>query len=346
MRQFIFLILTIWFCFIPAIADAADDPTAQIFMPDGQLKSHTVKIYITEDIKADQKPRLRLLRSHAVTQETKGEDVKLEPVIVAPAQEWVQTFMGQEVRWTGTLLLFDLSGLDFNIKAMIRVTPVVTWNENGSERIVVSPSEVYLGNIVAAVIWTLIIILVALVPIIILPWMKKDNPSHFLIGRAGHWSLSKTQVACWTVVIGMVVLGYSMIKYEVPEIPASLVVLMGASLATGGIGYFGDSKKKKKAGQEKNSMKFVDLLYSTDPQGENRGLSLPKAQMVFWTVLLIFVFISKSILDGEIWDVPWPLVALMGFSQVGYLAPKFDFEKKPKDDSDRSSDGSDINGKE
>jgi hypothetical protein len=23
-----------------------------------------------------------------------------------------------------------------------------------------------------------------------------------------------------------------------------------------------------------------------------------------------------------IWDVPWPLVALMGFSQAGYLAPK------------------------
>jgi hypothetical protein len=44
--------------------------------------------------------------------------------------------------------------------------------------------------------------------------------------------------------------------------------------------------------------------------------------MVFWTVLLIVLFISKSILEGAIWDVPWALVALMGFSQTGYLAPK------------------------
>ena len=34
------------------------------------------------------------------------------------------------------------------------------------------------------------------------------------------------------------------------------------------------------------------------------------------------LFLSKSILEGGIWEVPWPLVALMGFSQVGYLAPK------------------------
>ena len=44
--------------------------------------------------------------------------------------------------------------------------------------------------------------------------------------------------------------------------------------------------------------------------------------MLFWTILLLVIFLSKSILDGAIWEVPWPLVALMGFSQAGYLAPK------------------------
>ena len=51
-------------------------------------------------------------------------------------------------------------------------------------------------------------------------------------------------------------------------------------------------------------------------------MSLAKAQMLFWTVLLLVLFVAKSILDGAIWEVPWPLVALMGFSQAGYLAPK------------------------
>lgn len=331
-----FLIIT------PVAAMAAMDSPAQIFMPDGQLKSHTVKMYITEDIQADQEPRLRLLRSHAVTQKTAGEDAPLEPVIVAPAQEWVQELMGQEVRRTGTLLLFDLSNLDFQYKAMVRVTPVVTWTENGTERVVVSPREVNLGSIIPAVVWTLMVTSAALALIIFLPRRNKGKPLHFLIGRDGHLSLSKTQVACWTVVIGMVVLGYSMIQYEVPEIPASLVALMGASLATGGIGYFGDAKKTKKAGHETHSPKLVDFLYSTDPKGDYRGLSLPKAQMIFWTLLLIAIFVWKSILDGEIWDVPWPLVALMGFSQVGYLAPKFDFERKPEADAHSASDKSDM----
>jgi hypothetical protein len=56
--------------------------------------------------------------------------------------------------------------------------------------------------------------------------------------------------------------------------------------------------------------------------GQPPELSLAKAQMLFWTVLLLLLFITKSILDGEIWEVPWGLVALMGFSQAGYLAPK------------------------
>jgi len=51
-------------------------------------------------------------------------------------------------------------------------------------------------------------------------------------------------------------------------------------------------------------------------------LSLAKAQMMLWTIHLLTLFISKSILDGVIWDIPWAMVSLMGFSQVGYLAPK------------------------
>jgi hypothetical protein len=50
--------------------------------------------------------------------------------------------------------------------------------------------------------------------------------------------------------------------------------------------------------------------------------SLARAQMVFWTGLLLVLFIAKSLLDGAIWAVPWQMVALMGISQAGYLSPK------------------------
>jgi hypothetical protein len=139
----------------------------------------------------------------------------------------------------------------------------------------------------------------------------------------GHLSLAQTQIACWTVVVGGIVLGYGLIKLEIPDIPTSLLALMGASLATGGIAFFQDAKKQNVAVDAgaptpQFAPSWSDLV-RVFPSGE---LSLSKAQMLFWTVLLLVLFISKSMLDGGIWEVPWPLVALMGFSQAGYLAPK------------------------
>lgn len=49
--------------------------------------------------------------------------------------------------------------------------------------------------------------------------------------------------------------------------------------------------------------------------------------MLFWTVLLIALFVWKSALEGSLWDVPEQLVALTGISQLGYLMPKFDYGK-------------------
>jgi hypothetical protein len=141
----------------------------------------------------------------------------------------------------------------------------------------------------------------------------------------GHLSLSQTQVACWTVAVGGVVFGYGMVRLEVPTIPTSLLALMGASLVTGGVGYFKDAQKQQAAAASgpvaRRSPALADLLVGFIP-GQEPELSLAKAQMLFWTLLLLILFVAKSILDGMIWEVPWPLVALMGFSQAGYLAPK------------------------
>jgi hypothetical protein len=321
-----FWFLLVWLASpLPATFAASDGETPQLFMPDGQLKSHTIRVYVTHDISADQQPRLRLLRSHAVTKKAVAESRRLEPGVVAPGQEWVERVGGQDLRRRGTLLLFDLSSLDFRYKAMLRVMPVVSWIEDGSEHIVISPSEVNLGNIIAVIGWTFAVVGIAVFLIFFLSWRKKGNPLQLLTGVDGHLSLSQTQVACWTVFIGGVVLGYGMVKFEVPDIPTSLLALMGASLVTGGVGYFQDAKKQQASAASgsgtQSAPDLADLIRAFTP-GQPPELSLAKAQMLFWTLLLLVIFVSKSILDGVIWDVPWPLVALMGFSQAGYLAPK------------------------
>ena len=295
-------------------------------MPDGQLKSHSIRVYVTRDILPDQSPRLRLLRSHSVTKKAVDETTVEEPGVVAPGQEWIESVEGQQVRRSGTLLLFDISNRNFGYKAMLRVMPVLYWTEGGIGRIAVGEREVNVGNIVAALCWTALIAGLALLLVISLSWQMGGNPLLLLTGVDGHLSLAQTQIACWTVAVGGVVLGYGLIRLEIPNVPESVLVLMGTSLATGGLAFFQDAQKQQAAvkagvGPARRKLALGDLV-RVFPPGQAPELSLAKAQMLFWTILLLVLFVSKSILDGAIWEVPWALVALMGFSQVGYLAPK------------------------
>ena len=69
--------------------------------------------------------------------------------------------------------------------------------------------------------------------------------------------------------------------------------------------------------------RFSDLISNWNNITQQVELSLPKAQMVVWTVIVLAVFIVKSFLLGALWPVPWELVALTGFSQAGYVGDKF-----------------------
>ena len=46
---------------------------------------------------------------------------------------------------------------------------------------------------------------------------------------------------------------------------------------------------------------------------------MAKAQIFFWTLLTIILFIVKSFLEGNLWEVPYELVIFMGISQGTYI---------------------------
>jgi hypothetical protein len=289
------------------------EKSIRVYMPDGQLKSHPIRAYVTKNISYDQKPQLHLLRNNAKTDIA----IKATVIAVAPNQEWIELVNGQEIRQEGTLMLFDINSMNFGCKSMTRVTPVVSWNDG--KQVAIGDREVNVGNIIIAIIWTIIVVGLLL---LVLIRLSGNKPLLFLSGTDGHLSLAKTQVACWTIAVGTVILSYGLIRLEIPNIPQSLLALMGASLVTGGVASFQDDKNAEKKTKtipvvSPRLRDLVCILHSTD-----RHMSLAKAQMLFWTVLLLLLFVTKSLLDGAIWEVPWELVALMGFSQAGYLAPK------------------------
>ncbi|MCC7374811.1 MAG: hypothetical protein IT581_09155 [Verrucomicrobiales bacterium] len=296
-------------------------PSGRLFMMDGQLHSHLISVWVSARITEEQKPRLRLFQAHSLTKVGAGENEYLVPREVIPDQRWpVELDDAGTYERVGTVLLFELKDRPFNGKAMLRFAPILEWEDQGAVRKVLGLREVNVGHIVNASLWTLGILATVVVLVLIVCRISGRSPVGFIRGTDGRLSLSQAQVLCWTMCTGGVVLGYGLIRVQIPEIPSSILVLMGASLVTGGVGYRQDSIRggsSAPATKAKQNWKWSDLV--SDSMGE---LSLSRAQMVFWTWILLVLFVSKTVLEGRIWEVPWTLVALMGFSQAGYLAPK------------------------
>ena len=317
-----------------------------MFVPDGQLVSSPIKVYVAPlNLDNANSPILRLVP----LQHWNGGEItdvpKCELVLVAPNQIWTETIAGQPVQRQGTLLIFD-ARKSFSIqkfKSTSRATPILTWadpNAPKSEPKLVG-EPIYLGNFWPAVVWTVVMILATL---LFIRWMaRKSKPSalYLVSGPDNYMSLWRTQLAAWTIAVGSMVFLFGIIQLRVPRIPDSLVALMGLSVATGGLSAVADRTKEQKSRQAAATPKpaaappapslapapaakpeLSHLISSYDPNTKTVVLSIPKAQMVFWTGIILILFVLKSWLNGELWEVPWAMVTLTGVSQAGYIADK------------------------
>jgi len=306
-------------------APALTEPSAatRLNMPDGQLKSHPIKVFINRDITRDMQPKLQLAASHAITEKQDGESFLREPMVLARHQEWTEIRHGTRVSVVGTLMLFDLSNYPIPFyKATMRLIPTLVWQENGLRQTAIGPSEVYMANSIGAFGWVLILIGSIVLFIMLMSRQLQGQAWYLLCDSDGSLSLWRTQVAAWTLAVGGVVAGYGLIRLEVPNIPESLLALMGMTLGTGGISHYQTRKQTPTdTSVPRLSPQLSDLICNILPDGK-RQLSLARAQMLFWTLLILAMFVVKSVMDGDAWNVPWEMVALMGISQAGYLGPK------------------------
>ncbi len=120
---------------------------------------------------------------------------------------------------------------------------------------------------------------------------------------------------------------YGVSRLEVPDIPVSLWILMGMSVATGVIGHYqADSASKERIGREpkttaagREAPSLKQLVMVKLPDGTDDP-DLSKAQLLFWTAITLTIFVIKSYIAGTLWDVPTSLLVLMGISQTGYVS--------------------------
>jgi len=250
-------------------------------------------------------------------------------MVLARNQAWEQRLDGVEMTKVGTLMLFDLSGSKMHwFQPAKRYSPTLHWQNDGVKQQSIGNSEIYVVNRIGVFFWT--VLLVSFLVGCISAWSKRTHGSllGLLCDTDGSLSLWRVQVAAWTVTIGGLVSGFGLTRLDVPVIPESLMALMGMSLGTAGVSHYQTEKKRAVTGvcKAQHDRSWVDLICAISADG-SRKLSLPHAQMLFWTVLLLVIFITKSSMNGALWNVPWEMVALMGMSQAGYLTPSMRIEK-------------------
>lgn len=316
---------------------ASSDDETRLFMPDGQLQSHLVRVYVTPDIATSDlnSVSLRLYTSHVFTSSNPKEKKEYHPLAIDRSHEWEQEIGGVKVHPKGTMLLFDLGDYPIpNYKTAMRVRPELTWStpkDVGAHAI--GEKEVYLANPIGTYIWTFSTIGALLVLLGMMGKRSGGRAIYLLCEPNGKLSLSRVQMALWTIAIGGMVEAFGFIKLQVPDIPETLLALMGASLLTTGVSYI---KSDQSVADKKIEPHWYNLVQDTHLESGKFSLtplSLARAQMLFWTVITLAIFVSKSILDGVLWQVPVELVGLMGMSQLAYLAPKLVPDRSVKTDA-------------
>ncbi len=326
-------------------AVTVNDKSMQMFFPDGQLTNRLLSVFISNImITEDQKPVLFLLNQR--TTDTL-KDAIFTAKLVDFNQRWThnQSINGETMAITeeGTLLVFDISSFDIpSFRPFMHATPVIQWHNKGDtcvQQFSLGKEQANLGNAVGIAFNSLLLLLAILLFITAVAarsqggWWKVV---HLLCEPNGKLSLSKVQMAVWTVVIVAVVYAFSLSKMAIPEIPPTLLLLMGASYATRAMVKW-QGRKTTKQTEDNTPADTSEIIHNSprlshlicDSSGQ---LSLPRAQMLMWTVLSVVLFIMKSLLDGHMWHVPIELVALMGMSQLGYAIPSMNANKKSVED--------------
>lgn len=313
----------------------------QMFFPDGQLTNRLLAIFVSNAlISDDQHPKLLLMGQH--TDDFRVDDQSFTAKLVDFNQRWTHesTISGGEsmqVSEEGTLLLFDISSYEIPyIRPFMHVTPVIQWRSRDKsclQQITMGEERPNLGSAIGIAINSLVLVMGFLIFLAAVAAHSKGawwRIIDLLCEDNGKLSLSKVQMALWTVVIVAIVYAFSLSKMATPEIPSTLLLLMGASYATRALVKFQGGKSDGQSEAEDSpaqitheSPKLSHLI--SDSSGQ---LSLPRAQMLMWTVLSVVIFVTKSLLDGHMWDVPIELVALMGMSQLGYAVPNMKSDKK------------------
>lgn len=140
--------------------------------------------------------------------------------------------------------------------------------------------------------------------------------------KLASYSLAKSQLAIWTlIIVGSIGYIFSTTG-ELPVISGSTWILLAISIGTTA-GATIISLDPKKDTQLKESINWI-----TDILSDNNGVSTHRFQMLIWTVFLVIYFMCRVYMNLDLPQLGTELLALMGISNGTYLGLKVSEDKK------------------
>ncbi len=142
------------------------------------------------------------------------------------------------------------------------------------------------------------------------------------------FSLSRTQLAFWTVVIAssyFYLLWIQNFDFEKVVLSPSALVLLGVSLTTtvgARLSDISDQEKLKSGSISSNHQNEDSEGFWTDILSDANGYSIARYQHVIFTVVMGVGFVVNAITEEKMIDFDENLLVLSGVSAVGYLGVK------------------------
>jgi hypothetical protein len=143
------------------------------------------------------------------------------------------------------------------------------------------------------------------------------------------FSLARTQLAVWTVIISCTYIYLGLITHfslTDLQVDKTILALMGISAGTTAVGSAIDNSNPSQQGQQYPSDGFLmDIL------SDQNGVNIQRFQNVIWTVIAMLLFLSKvHLMDcGQMPTLDTTLIALTGISSATYLGLKVNENNKP-----------------
>lgn len=144
----------------------------------------------------------------------------------------------------------------------------------------------------------------------------------FHIIRSGNslkspYSLARCQLAFWTILVSFSFLYLWIINGEMPELPSSVLMLLGISISTKACALYIDYSNK-----QVNNKKATSKGFLRDILSDENGVNIQRSQMFLWTLILGFIYMHSVIVDQLIIGFDTNLLALMGISSGTYVLLK------------------------